>query len=192
VIRVSWRTVGRLSRRVGLWAVVCTVSAAPAYSVGVSEGYDSRAMMLGVALFIVVPAVAICTPAFERLVARPAIRWTLWAGYGLRVALSTAYPLAVAVDMWPGMATEAIAELIGFGGTGFDATLVHTIIQGTLMNVLVFVVMLMIHPLVVEYRRRREVDGPTCMQCGYARRGLAPETRCPECGADPADAFVGD
>jgi hypothetical protein len=38
------------------------------------------------------------------------------------------------------------------------------------------------------YRRRhREWSGAgACLRCGYDRRGLAPDAKCPECGARPA------
>lgn len=37
-----------------------------------------------------------------------------------------------------------------------------------------------------EYLALRRARPPRCRKCGYARAGLAADTKCPECGAVPA------
>jgi hypothetical protein len=142
-----------LLRRLLLWTAICCASAAPSFFLAHRE-YDRGAMLLGVALFIAAYTAATSTRAFDRLHRRPFVRRTLYIGYGLRLVLSLVFPIAfsgiaalyplglvVFADGLPGLLSVNIVKEIGIVPESFFGTLLTTIVQGALLNAIVFVVM---------------------------------------------------
>src|SRR5690554_1463469 len=76
-----------LLRRFLLWALICSISAAPSFVLAMGE-YDTAAMVTGILLFALGYTALTGTGWFNRFHARPFIRRTLYIGYGARLALS--------------------------------------------------------------------------------------------------------
>ena len=127
-------------RRLALWTVVCVVSAAPSFAFAARE-FDRGAMAAGVVLFILAYTAATSTAAFERFHNRPFVRRTLYIGYGVRLGLSIAFPLGMGADVLPGILSVRVVEELGLDTRSFAGTLATTIVQGTLLNALIFLFM---------------------------------------------------
>lgn len=128
-------------RRLVLWTIVCVVSAVPSF-MWASQEFDRRAMTVGVALFILAYTALTSTAAFDRFHARPFVRRTLYIGYGARLAVSLVFPLGMGLDMLPGMLSVSLVEgLLGNQQRTFAGTLATTIVQGTLLNILLTIFM---------------------------------------------------
>jgi hypothetical protein len=134
-------------RRFLLWGLICAVSAAPSF-VWAHAQFDRAAMLLGVALFTVGYTVFTCTAAFERFHHRPFVRRTLYIGYGARLIVSVAFPLGMGLDMMPGMLSVSIVqEVLKTDPHSFGGTLATTIVQGTLLNLILFVFMAAVYAI---------------------------------------------
>ena len=137
-------------RRLILCTVICSVSAAPSFVLASGE-YDRGAMLVGIALFIAIYTAATSTDAFERFRRRPFVRRTLYIGYGLRLMLSVIFALGMsvvteagillAVDIWPGILSVQLVKGLGIELATFHGTLLTTIVQGAMLNAIIFVVM---------------------------------------------------
>ena len=127
-------------RRLLLWTVVCCVSAAPSY-VFAADKFDRSAIAVGVALFILAYTAVTSTAAFERFHNRPFVRTTLYTGYGLRLLLSVCFPLGMGADLLPGMLSVSAVQGLGLNPYDFEGTLATTIVQGSLLNVLLMLFM---------------------------------------------------
>jgi hypothetical protein len=138
-------TWGDICRRAALWTLLCCVSAGPSF-IWASRDFDSAAMISGVAMFIVFYTVGTSTRAFLRFQRLPFVRRTLYIGYGLRVILSIVFPVGMTVDLLPGMFSVTVVQglLPGISRNGYLATLLITIVQGTIINVLLSMFMGMV------------------------------------------------
>jgi hypothetical protein len=135
-------------RRLGLWALVCSVSAAPSFMIARREGYDYRAMIVGVVLFTLIYSAATSTKQFERLHRRPFVRRTLYIGFGARMLLSLSFPLLpflMIADLFPGLLSLTMVEKLGISDKSFLGTFITTCIQGAFLNVIVTVLMLLVY-----------------------------------------------
>ena len=142
-------------RRFVLWTIVCVVSAAPSF-MWASHEFDRDAMIVGVALFILAYTALTITPAFERFYHRPFVRRTLHVGYGVRVGLSILFPLGMGLDMMPGMLSVGIVEGVMGNGRDFAGTLATTVVQGTLLNVILFLFMSIVYAIQRAFMRAPE------------------------------------
>ncbi|HZN68610.1 MAG TPA: hypothetical protein VFB66_25235 [Tepidisphaeraceae bacterium] len=131
-------------RRLVLWTFVCVISAAPSFLWAQRE-FNRDAMAVGVALFILAYTALTSTERFERFHSRPFVRRTLYIGYGLRLGASLLFPVGMAADVWPGLLSVGIVEGLGLRGRGFEQTLAITVVQGTLLNAILFVVMSLVY-----------------------------------------------
>lgn len=122
-------------RRLLLWTIVCAASAAPSYMWASSE-FDRRAMIVGVCLFVLAYTALTSTAAFERFHNRPFMRRTLYIGYGARLAASLLFPVGMGLDMLPGMLSVSITRAVLGNPHSFAGTLATTVVQGTLLNLL--------------------------------------------------------
>lgn len=134
-------------RRLALWTLVCLVSAAPSFLWSMRE-FDQRAIAVGVVLFILAYTAATSTAAFERFHNLPFVRRTLYVGYGLRLAASLLFPVGMMIDVYPGLLSVAVVEDgLHLRGRGFGPTLAITVVQGTLLNVVLFVIMSLVYAI---------------------------------------------
>jgi hypothetical protein len=134
----------RLLRRFLLWSVICIVSAAPSF-LWASGEFNHLAMAYGVLLFIFIYTTISMTDWFERFHARPHVRRTLYIGYGARLAISIAFPVGAATDLYPGLISIGIVRNLGILPESFSGTLAVTIVQGTILNILIFIFMLLVY-----------------------------------------------
>ena len=139
-------------RRLLLWTLVCVVSAAPSF-MWASHEFERSAMVVGVALFILAYTVLTSTAAFERFHNRPFIRRTLYIGYGVRLGLSALFPLGMGVDMMPGMLSVNVVEGVLGNARDFAGTLATTVVQGTLLNVILFFFMAAVYAVQRAFMR---------------------------------------
>jgi hypothetical protein len=166
--------------RLVMWTILCSVSAAPSFLFASAEFHDG-AMLLGVGLFIVALTATTCTERFERFRRKRYIRRTLYIGYGARLAISVLFPIAFILDMWPGMLSVAIAGAIVGDPETFAGTLIATLVQGTLLNCIVGIFMLIVYGLCHAFGKKLPPGG-ACESCGYDLRGTTSGV-CSECGA---------
>jgi hypothetical protein len=140
-------------RRLLLWTFICGVSAGPSFFVA-HRDFDRAAMVLGVALFIAGYTATTSTAAFERFHNRPFVRRTFYIGYGARLLLSLAFPLALVAppisvviftDVMPGVLSFNAVKALGVKPESFPGTLLTTMVQGALLNAIVIVFMLLVY-----------------------------------------------
>src|SRR5688500_12583231 len=132
-------------RRFLLWAAICCVSAAPSFA-WAHEEFHRGAMVLGVALFTIAYTAFTSTERFEQFHRRPFVRRTLYIGYGARMAATIILPVGAAVDLLPGMlSVNLVQQGAGLDPHTFGGTLLTTIAQGTLLNVLLGLFMLFVY-----------------------------------------------
>src|SRR5688500_12202871 len=134
----------RLLRRLALWTLVCVVSAVPSFT-WAGDRFDRGAMAFGVVLFILGYTALTSTAAFHRFHARPFVRRTLYVGYGVRLALSVAFPIRMGVDLMPGLLSVRLVEESGLAPRSFAGTFATTIVQGALLNVLLALFMTLVY-----------------------------------------------
>jgi hypothetical protein len=134
----------RVLRRFLLWSVVCVVSAAPSFF-WAHKNFHQGAMALGVAIFISLYTATTSTDAYERFHSRPFVRRTLYIGYGLRVGISIVFPVGLYADLLPGMLSMGLMEELGIAVHSFHGTLLTTCVQGTVLNILLAIFMLIVY-----------------------------------------------
>jgi hypothetical protein len=148
----SWDNV---VRRLVLWTFLCGVSAIPSFYVG-SHEFDTRAMLVGVGVFSVAYTLFTSTTGFRRFAERPSVRRTLYIGYGTRIGISVLYPVGMAADLIPGFLSVGIVGGLGIDPKTFAGTLLATLVQGTLLNIILSVYMAVVFVIVRAVGGRRE------------------------------------
>jgi hypothetical protein len=156
-------------RRFFLWLLICSVSAAPSFLIGASDGANRAGMAAGVLVFVLAYTWLTCTERFQRFYERRYIRPTMQFGYGARLFLSALAALtlvepdraifAVLPDVYCGLlSVVAGSVVVGLKPLEaietFHGAMVITCLQGALLNVIVFILMLLFYPL------RRSFGGP--------------------------------
>ena len=132
-------------KRFLLWAGICCVSAAPSFA-WAHEEFHRGAMVLGVALFTIAYTAFTSTERFEQFHRRPFVRRTLYIGYGARLAASIVFPVGVGMDLLPGMLSVNLVQgAFRLNPHTFAGTLLTTVVQGTLLNVLLGLFMLSVY-----------------------------------------------
>jgi hypothetical protein len=141
-------------RRLILWTIICSVSAAPSFILA-HVRFNRIAMLVGVALFIAAYTICTSTETFDRFHRRPFVRRTLYIGYGLRLFISMLCPIGFGFqsesmlftvpDVWPGVLSLQVVERMGLEPETFAGTLATTIVQGSLLNVAIFLIMLIVY-----------------------------------------------
>jgi hypothetical protein len=133
-------TVGDIARRALLWTVMCSVCATPSF-IWAASGFSRPAMICGVVLFIIAYTVLTSTAAFLRFRDLPFVRRTLYIGYGIRLGISIVFPVGMAIDLLPGMFSVGLVRNFVGMKESFAGTLMITIVQGTIINILLSILM---------------------------------------------------
>lgn len=138
----SWR------KSLGVWGLVCVVSAAPSFAWGISTiaTRQAWAMCLGVAIFVVM--YTLLDQVTQNMAWRQdrSVRLALKVGYGTRLAISIIFPIGGVLDMFCGyFSVAAVAVVVPndlLSGSspvgpnaGFLVTLLITLVQGCVLNV---------------------------------------------------------
>ena len=176
-------------RRAALWTAICSISAAPSFfwAINVNGSYYNRlAMATGVVCFICLLTATTSTPRFLRFRKHPFIRRTLYIGYGARLFISIVFPLGAWLDLFPGMLSIGIVEEgLGIPGSSYLGTLLITLIQGTFLNCLIFILMAITYGVQRLFLTMPPPESElACSKCGYDLRGSLTSVTCPECGAN--------
>lgn len=167
------RSATALARRFILWSIVCWISGGPSFAWAVIVGgnppadappFDPWAMALGIVLFSMAYTALTSTDRFDAFQRRPGVRLTLYIGYFTRLGVSIAFPIAMGIDMLPGMfsvlGTQWLFEILGVDPSTsssalFLFTFLTTCVQGLLLNILISIYMLVVYVIVRFARRGR-------------------------------------
>ena len=131
-----------LTRALVRWSCVCVVGTAPSFYFGLglsNHPLEVPAMLIGVAAFVLAyTAIAVSRPS-RRLMSSTRIRRAIYTAYGLRVAVSICFPIAMMNDMMCGILSVGVTgQLIGAISIKeletFWQILITTIVQGILLN----------------------------------------------------------
>lgn len=176
-------------RRCILWVVIAFVAGTTSFMLGLTANEASpTAMALGIAIYGCFIGLASSSRGFRRRLRRPFADRSFRIGYGIRLAVCVVPGAAMAVDMFPGilavMAGELFEREVGFNR--FASTLVSTLAQGTLINIVILAVVLfawLFQKMFMEWKPP-VFDARACADCGYHLETLEANTTatCPECG----------
>ena len=136
--------------------MLCTAAAVPSFVIAAKLGYDPAGMLLGVALYVLLYTAGTGTHRFARAFRQStAIRWTLYAGYGLRLLLlvvGIAVPVLFAADVFPGTVSvkfvDRLSNACALDRRGFAASFLTTVVQGALLNAMLTAVMCLLFPFI--------------------------------------------
>ncbi len=176
-------------RRCILWVVIAYVAGTTSFILGLTANQASpTAMLLGILLYGCFIGLASSSRGFRRRLQQPFVARSFKIGYGIRLAACIVPGAAMAVDMFPGMlalmAGETLEREVGFGK--FASTLASTLVQGTLINILILLAVTfvwLLQKMFMEWKPPTH-DPQACAGCGYHLETLAEDTTaiCPECG----------
>lgn len=133
----------------GVWTLICSVSAAPsfAWGMGTIATHQWFAMCLGIAMFIAAYTVGDQLTQGQPWRCRKPVRLAMKIGYGTRLLISIIFPLGASLDLVCGMFSASMASLLTrpilpstrgeplVGEADFLTCLLTTLIQGTVLNV---------------------------------------------------------
>ena len=155
------------------WTVICIVAAAPSFVVAMSMTAQqapvsaAAGMLVAISLFIWAYTSAEMSPFFRRQMLDRRKKVAARITYGLRVGISIVFPIGLYLDFILGMiSVMTMSALLGQGGFGFAEEqngsplavaawhFATTILDGLIMNVIVFVLMLIIYGICVLTMQR--------------------------------------
>lgn len=150
-----------------IWTLVCLLSAGPSFYWGfgtIARG-QLAAMLLGVCLFIVAYTLGDQCTQRQRWRQLRSIALTLRVGYLTRIVISLIFPIGLMIDVLCGLFSVSIVQglmpfLFEAGDqegvyheqAGFLGTLLVTLVQGVILNLLLFFYMLVVLGIVVIVR----------------------------------------
>lgn len=154
------------------WFFICYACAAPSFFLGSGFGSTSvrfAGMTCGIFVFVLLYTAAECSDALRGWRAQPGVERTLAIGFGLRVAISLIFPIGLYLDMFLGIFAVGLSTRLGFPveqrGFGsawveFANFFVTTLVQGGLVNLVLFGFMLLMYAaqLPVLSSKRANVD----------------------------------
>lgn len=145
------------------WTLICSLSAAPSFVLGLSFDNAVPGMLAGVATFIASYTLLSCTPFARRLYSNRIWRRTIRVGYGTRMALSLfsglaliGFPFTMLPDMYCGILAVGATNAIVGKDKGFAFAYAATVIEGVLLNIILALFMLVVHAIC---RRVMSPDG---------------------------------
>jgi hypothetical protein len=162
----------------GRWFLICSVSAAPSFviAVGLLEGRglpQIAGMICGILSFVFGYTRLECQPAVQRLLARDsALRLATKIGYGTRIGMSILFPIGIYLDLVVGIFAVGMSKWLGTvmalgafepsihgdgdgGDGGFIGFFATTIIQGVLLNGILFGYLLLVYGIIRIVRSAR-------------------------------------
>ncbi len=137
----------------GLWTVVCAISAAPSFYFGYGTVAREHiaAMCTGIALFIALYTFADQHSLRHSWRQSRNVALTLRIGYITRVLISIVFPIGASIDVICGLMSIGIVETVFpflfdqpservsiARSAGFAGTLLVTLVQGVVLNVVLF------------------------------------------------------
>ena len=140
------------------WLFVCAVSATPSFIIayGIDESDGSTkvlAMLCAILIFVLGYTIAEKTKYAQALLNKSMVRTTAWIGYGTRILMTVIFPVGFTADMITGMFAISISgaltgwsesDLHGDSNQVFAWYFLTTIIQGILLNIVLFGYMLFV------------------------------------------------
>ncbi len=153
----SFLTSRRLLTIVARWTLICAVSAGPSFFWGCVLHHQApqvTGMLCGILVFILGYTWIECSPVYRRVIRWPHVRTTVWIGYGTRLAISIIFPIAIFVDGLLGVCSMTIVqpssmgEMRGEADVGFLLVFLTTVVQGILLNLVLFAYMSLVWCLV--------------------------------------------
>ena len=147
------------------WSLICILSAGPSFYVGLMLGQSAErvaGMIVGILLFIIAYTYADIAFLHRKTRESRRLRLALRIGYGIRMGLIVLPPAAAVIDIPAGLLSVGLVNVLpvvgsaieaGRGepssvGAAFLATLLATIIQGVLLNVVLGVFTLGVYALI--------------------------------------------
>lgn len=129
------------------WFSICYACAAPSFFLGSGFGSGNirfAGMTCGIFVFVLLYTAAECSDALRRWRALPGVNRTFAIGFGLRMAISLIFPIGLYLDMFLGILA---VEQGSFGSAGFEFAcfFVTTLVQGALVNLVLFGFMLLMY-----------------------------------------------
>ena len=156
-------------RALGRWTLICSISAAPSFFWGCALHpalEHSVGMICGILVFVIAYTVVECTHYYQQIITRPHIHRTALIGYGTRILISVVFPVGLAIDMMTGMVSVGIIQNISpsdsydwsEGGPDVSAFAVFltTVVQGILLNIMLFGYMLGVYGMLRVVARVRD------------------------------------
>lgn len=159
-------------RALGRWTLICCISAAPSFFWGCAlhRGFEHVVGMVGgILVFVLGYTVLECTHYYQQIITRPHMHRTALIGYGTRILISVLFPVGLAVDMMTGVISVAIIQSVsptnsvelsdaGASASAF-AVFLTTVVQGILLNFMLFAYMICVYGvlrLVARVRERKQ------------------------------------
>lgn len=147
-----------------VWSFVCAVSAVPSFVWGYSSiaADQMLAMLAGIGVFIVAYTVGDQITQRQPWRQRRETRLALKIGYGTRLGISIIFPIGAFLDMFCGIISISASSAI-FGEpfadqTGFAFCFATTLIQGTILNIIVATYTGIVFGIIVAIRNARNQD----------------------------------
>ncbi len=163
-------------------------------------------MVTGILLFVALYVALDQSDFALRLRAVPSLKLTMRITYGLRIAMSVAFPVGLFADVFCGMAAVQIVSLLGQSisldsmengprDTGFWTCLIITLVQGVLLNIVLLGIATPIFGLLrlIRHTSRKHADAADNLQDDLSQLSLSHDASEPGKAAEASDqAFATD
>ena len=123
-------------------------------------------MIGGILVFVMAYTVIECTHYYQQVITRPHMHGTVLIGYGTRILISVIFPVGLAVDMMTGVFSVAIVANVSpmtllelsevRATTSGLAVFLTTVVQGILLNIMLFGYMVCVYGVLRVTARVRD------------------------------------